>query len=292
MPLSASALLQDRANLQKLSAMLPHAVSLVLVIALAWTLSNIAWQLLAPEEPAATPVTTRPAVPVATQQTRQSVSDITRQHLFGKEDNAPARPVETKTPVSRLNLTLRGVLAAEPDTLSTAIISAGKGKGGKEEIYAIGDTIQNGVKLHEVHSDHVIVDRQGRLEKLVMPKDKGGDVSLTRAAAKPVSQQPQSLGSIRQQIMSNPTSFGEYALPIVVKQNGKQVGYRLKPQKKGELLSQYGLKPSDIITEINGVKLDNPQNGIQALRELSTARSVDLTLKRGNSFVPLNIQLQ
>lgn len=32
--------------------------------------------------------------------------------------------------------------------------------------------------------------------------------------------------------MSNPTSFGDYALPVVVKENGKQVGYRLQPQKK------------------------------------------------------------
>lgn len=291
MPLSASTLLQDRAALQKAAAMLPHAVSLVLVVALAWTLANIGWQLLAPQQPAVAPGLVTPTTGTASKP-RFSVSDITRRHLFGKESSAPLLPVQTKTPVSKLNLTLRGVLAAEPSNLSTAIISAGKGKSGREEIYAVGDTIQNGVKLHEVHGDHVIIDRQGRLEKLVMPEDKGGEVSLTRASATGAPGRSASLGDIRKQIMSNPTSFGEYALPIVVKQNGKQVGYRLKPQKKGELLSQYGLQPSDIITEINGVKLDNPQNGIQALRELSTAGSVDLMLKRGNSFVPLNIQLQ
>lgn len=92
--------------------------------------------------------------------------------------------------------------------------------------------------------------------------------------------------------MSNPTSFGDYALPVVVKENGKQVGYRLQPQKKGEMLSALGLQPTDIIIAINGVKLDQPQNGINALRTLSTAAEISLTLKRNGAEVPLNIQLQ
>ena len=77
------------------------------------------------------------------------------------------------------------------------------------------------------------------------------------------------VASVRQEILQNPTSFGDYALPVVVKQNGKQVGYRLQPQQKGaELMQQAGLEADDIITEINGIKLDNPQNGIGALRQL------------------------
>ena len=79
----------------------------------------------------------------------------------------------------------------------------------------------------------------------------------------------------------------------MVKENGKQVGYRLQPQQKGaELMQQAGLEADDVITEINGIKLDNPQNGIGALRQLSTADSVSITVVRNGTEVPLNIQLQ
>ncbi len=79
----------------------------------------------------------------------------------------------------------------------------------------------------------------------------------------------------------------------MVKKNGKQLGYRLQPQKKGnELMQKLGLEKNDVITEINGIRLDNPQNGIGALRALSTANSVSITVMRNGTEVPLNIQLQ
>ena len=79
----------------------------------------------------------------------------------------------------------------------------------------------------------------------------------------------------------------------MVKRNGKQLGYRLQPQQKGnELMQEVGLEANDVITEINGIKLDNPQNGIGALRQLSTANSVSITVMRNGTEVPLSIQLQ
>ena len=100
------------------------------------------------------------------------------------------------------------------------------------------------------------------------------------------------LKQIRSNIIKNPTSFGEYALPVVVKENGKQIGYRLNPQKKGELLAKLGIQSTDVITQINGVKLDQPQNGISALRKLSTATNLDIVVRRDGAEVPMSISLQ
>ncbi len=287
------AALANKPLLQQLNLALPKIVSIVLVIAIGYTLATLSWQVYQSQQPPETPVAANNSNNVKiTRQAKQDVRQITTAWLFGKAQNTVAAPVQENAPVSKLNLVLRGVLAADPQELALAIIA--NGKGGKEEIYAVGDTIQRGVKLSEIHPDHVIISRNGLAEKLVLVKSSGkfSSNSYNRNQSSGQTAKTTSLREIRQQIMSNPTSFGDYALPIVVKQNGKQVGYRLKPQKKGDLLMQYGLLPSDIITEINGVKLDKPQNGIKALRELSTARSVTLTVKRGQSFVPLNIQLQ
>ena len=59
-----------------------------------------------------------------------------------------------------------------------------------------------------------------------------------------------------------------------------------------ELMAQIGMNATDVITEINGVRLDKPQNGVAALRKLSTAKSITLKVKRNGTEVPLNIQLQ
>ena len=287
------AALANKPLLQQVNNALPKIISVALVVAIGYTLATLSWQIYQSfQQPENTIAANNSNNIKLNQPPKQDVRQITTAWLFGKAQSAAIAPVQENAPVSKLNLVLRGVLAADPQELALAIIA--NGKGGKEEIYAIGDIIQRGVKLSEIHPDHVIITRNGRAEKLVLVKSSGklSGNSFGRNQSSKQTSKGTTLREIRQQIMKNPTSFGEYALPIVVKQNGKQIGYRLKPQKKGDLLMQYGLMPSDIITEINGVKLDNPQNGIKALRELSSASSVTLTVKRGQSFVPLNIQLQ
>jgi len=295
MNLTDVAAFADKPLLQQFSRALPGMVSLALVIALGYQLAALSWRLYQGPEPAAVTTGSDTAAPAtATPPARQDVRPITTAWLFGKTQSPAAAPVQANAPVTRLNLKLRGVLAAEPQDLALAIIA--NGKGGKEEIYAIGDTIQRGVTLSEIHSEHVIITRNGKAEKLVMEKSKG-QTGFNRGVSRNTRSNSSTAGAtslrdIRKQIMKNPTSFGDYAVPVVVKEKGKQVGYRLKPQQKGELLQQYGILPGDIITEINGIKLDKPQNGVKALRELGSARTVNLTVKRGQSFVPLNIQLQ
>ena len=58
------------------------------------------------------------------------------------------------------------------------------------------------------------------------------------------------------------------------------------------MLSELGIESGDVITQINGVKLDNQQNGISALRKLSTAKNLNIVVKRNGAEVPLNISLQ
>jgi len=58
------------------------------------------------------------------------------------------------------------------------------------------------------------------------------------------------------------------------------------------LLSELGIQKNDVITQINGVRLDKPQNGISALRKLSTAKNLNIMVKRNGMEIPLNISLQ
>jgi len=290
---SFTSLFANTAYLQQVNQRLPVITSLLLVVACAHAMAKISWMFLPEGETSMQQSATARKPTVNRTNQDQAIRQVASAHLFGEMQSAAVtRP--TKAPETRLNLVLRGVIAADPMTLSHAIIA--RGKNGKEEVYAVGDKMPGGVTVEEVHPDHVILNRGGQLETLQLVKDEdvGTIQSSSSSRGFPASGTPgEQLVSIRQEILQNPTSFGDYALPVVVKKNGKQLGYRLQPQQKGnELMQEVGLEANDVITEINGIKLDNPQNGIGALRQLSTANSVSITVMRNGSEVPLNIQLQ
>ena len=289
-----TAFLANPVFLQQLNLRLPAIISLLLVIAIAHAMAKITWMFL-PESEAAMQRTNIARTPVISQPNQaQAIRQVASAHLFG-EMQSSAVPRQKTAPKTRLNLVLRGVIAADPMALSHAIIA--RGKNGKEEVFAVGDKMPEGVIIEEVHADHVILNRSGKLETLQLVKDEDvGTVSRpdsNRAGFLPPASPGEALSNIRQEILQNPTSFGNYAVPVVVKKDGKQLGYRLQPQQQGDqLMQEVGLEANDVITQINGIKLDNPQNGIGALRQLSTANSVSITVMRNGNEVPLNIQLQ
>jgi len=285
--------LNDPAVLQQLNRRAATAANLLLIVACAYVLVEITWMMFPQADDfiqTARP-TGKPVINNATQSS--SFNNLTTSNIFGVSEKQAA-PVQTEVPETRLNLTLKGLLSAMPMELASAIIA--KGKNGKEEIFSVGDKMPGGILIKEINVDHVVIERNGKLEKLMLQKE-SGDVSLISTSGSSRSQSlPETpataLKKIRTDILSNPTSFGDYALPMIVKENGKQVGYRLQPQKKGDLLAEIGIQPTDVITEINGVKLDQPQNGISALRKLSTAKNLNIVVKRNGVEVPLNISLQ
>lgn len=287
--------LNNPAVLQQYNQRLATIVSLLLIIACAYLLVEVTWMFLPQTEESVVPVQQKKQGAVNKQTQQNNFRKLTSANIFGVSAKASA-PKQTKAPETKLNLTLKGVLAAKPMAMASAIIA--QGKSGKEEIYGVGDRMPGGVIIKEIHPEYVVLERNGQLETLKLQKISGisnlGSTGQSRNKRNlTLNRSPgAALKEIRSNILKNPTSFGEYALPVLVKENGKQVGYRLRPQKKGELLSELGIQGTDIITEINGVKLDNPQNGISALRKLSTAKNLNIVVKRNGAEVPLNITLQ
>lgn len=285
--------LNNPAALLQLNQRMATVVSVLMTVACAYLLVEMTWLFFPQDDAAALPVQNKPSVVQNKAQSQAQFRQLTAANIFGAaQSTASQKP--TKAPETRLNLTLKGVLAAKPMEMASAIIA--QGRSGKEDIYSVGDKMQGGVLIKEIHPDHVVLERNGRLETLKLQKVSG--VSLQGSSARPekstrsTSSPASALGQIRKNILKNPTSFGEYALPVIVKENGKQIGYRLQPQAKGELLAELGIQASDVITQINGVKLDKPQNGISALRKLSTAKNLTIVVRRNGAEVPLNIELQ
>jgi len=285
--------------LQQINRRLAAIATMLLIIACAWLLVELTWIFFPQGDQSTMPVVQRTKPLINNQAQQDNFKQLTSANVFGVSEKAPLQQ-QSKAPETKLNLTLKGVLATSPMEMASAIIA--QGKNGKEDIYGIGDKMPGGVTIKEIYPEYVVLERSGRLETLKLQKVSGidgfgsGDTSNLRSGSSSNSYSQGSpaaaLKDIRSNIMKNPTSFGEYALPVVVKENGKQIGYRLKPQQKGQMLSDLGIESDDVITQINGVKLDNQQNGISALRKLSTAKNLNLVVKRNGAEIPLNISLQ
>jgi general secretion pathway protein C len=287
--------------LQQLNQRLAAIASILMIVACAYLLVEITWMFFPQDE--GTQVFEKNRTELAfNQQTQQNnFKNLTSANVFGVSEKAAVMK-QVKVPETRLNLSLKGVLASDPMKMASAIIA--QGKNGKEDIYGIGDKMPGGVTVKEIYPDYVVLERNGSLETLRLEKisdiegfqSKDSDNGVTsdnRYSGGPSgSGSPEAaLKGIRADILKNPTSFGDYALPVVVKENGKQIGYRLQPQKKGALLSELGIQENDIITQVNGVMLDDQKNAISALRKLSTAKDLSIMVKRDGEEVPLNISL-
>ncbi len=128
-----------------------------------------------------------PARPVSTESVSSApkfnVNTVLRAHLFGRQQKVK-QPVQVTAPPTRLNLKLVGVIASGPDNHGLALIEVSRGR---QEVIRVGQAIgKTGAKLNQVAGDHVLIERNGKLEKLSIkrPQLKPGKPSRNRKAAK------------------------------------------------------------------------------------------------------------
>jgi len=271
-----------------------HGVSVLLMLAVAWSLAELTWTLL----PGAAPVvgdsapTRVPRQPRAAAPRLAPVADLS---LFGRPDTAvAARGVDA--PETRLNLTLRGVLATG-SPFARAIVAAA---GGNELSYRVGDPLPGGATLDQVLADRVILQRAGRLEALFLPKDAesgGGSLSSFErssgdmSSAGPPADLDAQVREVRQRILDDPTQAFSFARVQPVMEGGKLKGYKLSPNKEKQLFRQVGLRPGDVVTSVNGIPLDDPATVGQVLNQLTNSSELTLTLDRGGRQETVTVSL-
>lgn len=88
--------------------------------------------------------------------------EIANKHLFGD-----AMVAHTPLPITSLNLKLIGIIYSEPLALSHVIISELNQVG---KIYKLHDRLGRGATIAEIQPDGVILENEGREEKLPLPR--------------------------------------------------------------------------------------------------------------------------
>jgi len=274
-------------------ANLKIAINLLLVLLLSYQLAQLTWRFTAPDEA----VTISRVASTTT--SRESDSGVTTTahriaalHLFGTTSSAPTAPTATiEAPPTRLNLTLRGLLASAIPEQARAIIAAD----GKERLYATGDALPGGASVKEIHTDHVILERAGRLETLGLPKERAmastKPAPATRDNNKPQlidQRNNQAMSAIvrdyRERLSSDLATLGQRVQVAPVNKDGQFQGFRInRIDGRERKLRQLGLRRGDTVTAINGITLDSPYRGMEVLQSLGSASELNVEIVRNGA---------
>lgn len=283
-------------------------VQLLLLALLAATLAGLTWRLLADgQAQVAPPPMPRPAAAPAEGPGGRNWN-IAQWHLFGvRPPQASAQPAAVEAlPETRLNLVLRGVIAASDGEGSGAIIGA---PNGQESFYGLEARLPGGAVLREVFPDRVVLERSGRRETLRLPRESlEGTAAAPPAAApgaapfagpaagaaqEPQFQQPElTLGQYREIALSNPQQLADVVRVAPRNDGGRFVGYEVQPGRDPALLDRLGLMPGDVVTSVNGIGLDTPARALGILRSLTGANEVRIEVQRSGVPQTLFVNVQ
>lgn len=271
-------------------------VALLLGVWVLYRMATLVW-LMVPAPPVPEiPAEATPATPAAeTRRERLDIAEVVNWHLFGA--SAASAPVATPgTPIdapdTRLNLVLRGVLSSDDPVQARAIIAE---PNGIENFFHVGSALPGGAELKEIYADRIILLRAGRHETLRLPREAVEGATASPAAA-PLSAGPGGdvgamLGQYREQMTDNPQALLDLARPVPFSDANGFAGFRLFPGNKPALFAQLGLKPGDLVKEVNGVVLDNPMRAAEVMQGLADTGQVALRIERAGQEINLTVDI-
>jgi len=251
-------------------------LTLVLVVALAAQLAWWTWVFVAP------PPVASPAAP------SREVDLAAVARLFGAAPPAG----ETSAIASASSLRLKGVVAPTPGTAASAIFSTGSGR---DVSVFIDREISPGVKLAEVHADHVIVSRAGVPERIDL------DLRAPANAKAQAAGNGHRQGNFRLNVAkSGPSNytFSRKELDDAMR-DPNQLGYlgqigmppgggvRMDQAPPGSLAAKLGLQPGDVIKQVNGQPIAGTGDLARLYTQFNSLSSITADVQRGSELVHL-----
>ena len=263
---------------------LPPWISLLLVIAIGWQIANIVWSLV-PGTSAGDVVQAPASMPVASSGggTRADVQAIADNHVFGEAD-AESAPViipaadENLSDTRLTNLVLKGTIASAIPEFSVAVIADGTSE---QRVYAIGDSVGSGATLHAVYADRVVLNENGALTNLRLPVDYPQNASASVRRATVTTRQTARNNSLQNVVAENLTQLSDIIRPTQYRgADGQLAGFRVYPGRNRQKFAALGLRPGDLIKDINGQPLNDPTQAMQVFQSLGDSQEVTVTIER------------
>lgn len=243
----------------------------------------------------------------------ESAQSIAAWHLFGNAQGPiDLAALAQRAPATALRLILRGTLNESAPEGGVAIIAD---ESGTDRAYRVGDTLPGDAVLDGIYAGRVLLSRQGVSESLSLPGETSASQTNTPAPSRMPGATPSltmprntatpapfvtpmiapgtpSLDSIRAATGTDPVELAKQVQIYPVMENGRMAGVRLSAGRDSDILSRAGLRPTDIVTAVNGIPLDGPQRSAELMTALKDARSAQITVRRDGKDTQLTIGLR
>ncbi len=289
----------DQARVSRLSAIAVAAAAALICV---WAIVKIGWLAVPQSDDAASvpgavpPTATKPPVSIA------------KWHLFGNAQGAAMAQLASNAPATTLKLTLRGTLSLPDPKQGIAMIAD---EHGAESAYKIGDEIADRATLAEVYADHVVLTHEGVSETLTLPRpEEHATASPTtmrntaaspggKASSIPPSYVPPTMANgavdwkkTTHDLQIDPSKLAQQVRIDPVIENGKIAGARLSGGGDvAVLMSKAGLKPSDVVTAINGKPVTSLTTDANFVDNLKSASNLQVTVLRDGKPATLTVSL-
>ncbi|HYU70219.1 MAG TPA: type II secretion system protein N [Burkholderiales bacterium] len=240
---------------------MPALATVAALLLLCWTLAQATWRVLQPASPAVA---------------RAGGTDLTdlrglgSVHLFGRA--APRSPAaETSVAPSKLNMTLTGVAARATGGCALVIV-----QGQPEAAFCSGEEVSPGVRLDTVERDRIVIVRNGVREAVFMKDAEGAAAVPPPPIVQPVGTDRQIVDRRQVQQQLGRPEFLNQAL-IVPNPDG---GFLVRQVQAGSLYEKLGLRPGDVIRNVNGQPLTSMDDVMRLYQQFGTAQRVLVDVQR------------
>jgi len=241
----------------------PMAAAVVALLWLCWALAQGTWRIIQPGSPM---VGGGGAEAV-------DLGALTRAQLFGPVAASRSPTAENLAPTN-LNITLTGVAMRAVGGCALVIV-----QGQPESAFCAGEELSPGVRLDAVDRDRIVIVRNGAREAVLM-KDIDKAANLIAPPAPPIVQPSATGGQLvdrkqLQQQLGRP-EFLSQAL-IVPNNDG---GFLVRSIQPGSLYEKLGLRPGDVIRNVNGQALTSMDDVMKLYQQFGSAQRVLVEVQR------------
>ena len=226
-------------------------------------------------------------VPVATARNDRQV--ILRRNLFNVSTLAVSGPLseEEALEATKLPLHLLGTAASVDSRLSWAAVEDLETH--QHSVVRVGDVLRQQAKVVRIERRRIVLENGARREELALEKNAAGAAITASAPPGPVdpNARVKRLSDTRfavarsdvESAARNPATLFSQARIVPKYENNQMIGVTLNSIQPGSLFEQIGIQSGDTVTNFNGVRIDKPEQSANLLKELTEARSFNVTVQ-------------
>jgi general secretion pathway protein C len=224
--------------------------------------------------------------------TSYDVQSLLAVPLFGVPPVSDVVAAETGKDIRRsaLKITVIGLVSGN-DELGVAVLRYGS----KTKAYSVGEKIEvpGSVRLLAVLSDYIIIENNRKREKIEL--DKKSALAGISSAASPSANDNTTvdlntpeirslIGDARDTVQNSPLMLARFFSANPVNENGKLLGYEIKPGRDTRLFEQLALQPGDVVLSVNGQSVADLQPQ-ELFKLMQNTTSFELLVQRADTIL-------